>query len=280
MSLNTVSIRTDQGNFNVRILGAQGSWLICWPSQLNDHTSLLDFAGLLSLHHRVVLIDPPAMGSNRHLPYSPHIADYMPFAMSVFRGLGITSCHWVGHGAGGVVGAALAVAKPERIISLTLASTPMINPGRFKRSAVALIELLSGFGMGRRLLIRCGMEQLGYADKQERAWIKRRLNDMLERTDPQTISSMRPLDGPSVRRIFDKLSLQPPPMLILCGKHDRSVLPRDQRTVAEITRAIFVELPCGHATLLAEQETCAHAVERLTRMQDKASAQANRLMAA
>ncbi|NJS35677.1 MAG: hypothetical protein HC765_03355 [Brachymonas sp.] len=52
-------------------------------------------------------------------------------------------------------------------------------------------------------------------------------------------------------------------MLVLCGKYDRSVLPRDQRTVAETTHAIFVQLRCGHSALLAEHETCAHAVERL-----------------
>ncbi|NJS35676.1 MAG: hypothetical protein HC765_03350 [Brachymonas sp.] len=186
MTPKTVSIHTDQGVFNVHLMGEHGSWLICWPAQLNDHTSLLDFAGQLVRHHRIVLIDPTAMGSNQHLPYSSRVEDHLPFALSLFRGLGMEQCHWVGHGAGGVLGAALAVAARQRIQSLTLASTPMLKQGRFKLSAQTLKSMLSGFRLGRRILVKRGMEQLGYADTEEKKLVTRHLYAMFERTAPQT----------------------------------------------------------------------------------------------
>lgn len=191
------------------------------------------------------------------------------FAQSLLSHLGIEQCHWVGHSAGGVVGAGLRVAAPSRITSITLASTPMLSQGRFKLTAAASKNLLSGSRWGRRVLVSRGLEQVSYRHAEEKLLISDYLQNLFERTPPKTISGMRPLDGAVVRGIFDKMRTSPPPVLVLCGKLDPVVLPRDQRTVAEIMQGQFVELHCGHMNLLAEPEACAHAFTRFVRMQHK-----------
>ncbi len=247
------------------MLGERGQWVLCWPAQLTDHKSYLAFAQLLAHEHRIILIDPPAIGANQHLPYSDDLKRMVYFAQRTLSHLGAEQCHWVGHSAGGVVGAGLRVAAPGRIQSLTLSSAPMLSQGRFKLTAIAFKTLLSGSRWGRRLLAARGVAQVGFRDTQEKNLINTYLQDLFERTPPKTISSMRTLDSKVVRGIFDKLRTSPPPMLVLCGKHDPVVFPRDQRTVSDITQAQFVELPCGHMNLLAQPEASADAVMRFIR---------------
>lgn len=260
--MNKISITTDRGNFTAQLLGSRGDWVVCWPAQFSDSESLQDFARLLSQKFRVVLCDPPSVGLNQHLPYSAALPDSVYFAHRMIMKLGITKCHWVGQSAGGVIGAALYIASPELFLSLSLASAPMLSQGRFKLHVAATTALLSGSRLGRHVLASRGVNEMGYADASEKALLVAYMRKALERTSPQTIAHMRPLDGASVRRVFDKMRSQPPPLLILCGRHDRIVLQRDQRTVAEITQGQFVDLNCGHLPLLVAPENCAHAFQR------------------
>ena len=265
LPLKNISITTERGNFTAQLLGAQGDWVVCWPAQLNDAESFKDFARLLSRDFRVVLCDPPAMGVNQNLPYSNAIPDLVYYAHRVLVKLGIKKCHWVGHSAGGVVGAALYAVSPERFLSLSLASAPMLSQGRFKLHVAATTPILSASRLGRQVLASRGAQEMGYADPAEKALLTGYLRKVLDRTSPQTINSMRPLDGASVRRVFDKMRDKPPPLLILCGRHDRIVLQRDQRTVAEITQSQYVDLNCGHMPLLVDSENCAHAFQRFVK---------------
>ena len=262
LPLKNICIPSERGNFTAQLLGAKGDWVVCWPAQLNDAESFKDFARMLSRDFRVVLCDPPAMGVNQNLPYSNAIPDLVYYAHRVLVKLGIKKCHWVGHSAGGVVGAALYAASPERFLSLSLASAPMLSQGRFKLHVAATTSILSGSRLGRTVLASRGAHEMGYADSTEKAMLSGYLRKVLKRTSPQTINSMRPLDGASVRRVFDKMRSKPPPLLILCGRHDRIVLQRDQRTVAEITQSQYVDLNCGHMPLLVDSENCAHAFQR------------------
>ena len=262
MLLKTITITTEKGNFNAHRLGEHGSWVVCWPAQLTDHKSLMKFAQLLARHHRVVLCDPPAVGANDHLPYSDDFNRMLYYAQTVLAHFAIEQCHWIGHSAGGVVGAGLRVVSPSRIQSLTLASAPMLGQGKFKLTAAASKKLLAGYSWGRRVLVSRGVQQVGHADEKERKLVSRYLQDLFERTPHATIRGMRPIVSTVVRGVFDRLRASPPPMLVLCGRHDLIVLPRDQRTVAEITQAQFVDLPCGHMSLLAQPERCARAFER------------------
>jgi pimeloyl-ACP methyl ester carboxylesterase len=262
LPLKTTRIPTEKGNFTVQLLGKHGDWVICWPAQLNDHESMKKFGTLLAKDFRVVLCDPPAVGLNRELPYSHDVNDMVYFAQRMLTKLGVQRCHWVGQSAGGVVGVALQVANPARIQSITLASAPMLSQGRFKVAAAASRALLAGSRLGRRLLVSRGLKELGYGSDQEKKLTTRYLSHVFERMDPKTIRQMQPLNGASVRSAFDKLRTQHPPLLVLCGRHDHIVLPRDQSTVAEITQSHFVDLPCGHLIMLAQPEACAGAFQQ------------------
>jgi pimeloyl-ACP methyl ester carboxylesterase len=257
--LKIINIATQRGNFTAQLLGERGDWVVCWPAQFNGHKSMQDFALLLSRNFRVVLCDPPAIGLNQSLPYSQDIKDLVYYAHQVLLKLKIVRCHWIGHSAGGVVGAALHIASPERIQSLTLASTPMLSEGRFKLHVAVSTILLSGLRLGRYILAARSVHVFGFADLREKILVFDHVRKALDATRPKTIRGMRPLEGGSVRQVFDKMRSLPPPMLILCGGHDRVVLPRDQRTVAEIMQAQYVELPCGHMNTLTQPKACADA---------------------
>jgi 3-oxoadipate enol-lactonase len=260
--LKKIHIATDQGDYTAHVIGTHGEWVVCWPSQLSDLESVADFALMLARDYRVVVCEPPAVGTNTHLPYSNAINDMVFYAHRVLTHLGIDQCHWVGQSAGGVVGAALHSAAPGRIQSLTLIGTPMLSQGRLKVHLAATTALLAGSKLGRRLLAARIVKDLGYRDEKEKKLISRYFSRLLEQLDPKTIAALRPIDGASVRRVFERLRQNPPPMLVLGGEADPIVLLRDQRTVAEITQARFVKVPSGHMTLLVEPDVCAHAFFR------------------
>jgi pimeloyl-ACP methyl ester carboxylesterase len=223
---------------------------------------MADFVLMLSMHYRVLVCEPPAVGSNVHLPYTNEVNDMVHYAHRTLNHLGIEQCHWVGQSAGGVVGAALHSASPGRIQSLTLISTPMISQGRLKAHLSAATGLLSGSKLGRRLLTARIVNDMGFRDEREKKLLSRYFSQVLESTPPKTISSLRPINGASVRRVFERLRQNPPPTLVLAGEHDRVVLLRDQRTVAELTQARLVHVQAGHMTQLVEPDVCAHAFFR------------------
>jgi 3-oxoadipate enol-lactonase len=260
--MRLVKIPTERGSFTVQVMGEHGPWVVCWPPQLNDGESLKDFTRLLARHHQVVVCDPPAMGLNQHLPYSNQISDLVYYAHRVLIKLGIEQYHWVGQSAGGVVGAALYGAAPELFRSLTLVSTPMLKAGRFKLHLAAATFLLAGFQSGRELLAARAAEEVGSADSHEYALVSASLRKALMDAKPSTIRAMGTLPGEGVRAVFERLRANPPPMLIISGRHDRIVLARDQHTVAELTHSKYVELKCGHLCLQAEPEKTAHAIEK------------------
>jgi pimeloyl-ACP methyl ester carboxylesterase len=261
-TLNKTQIVTEQGIFTAQVIGSRGDWVVCWPSQFNDCDALADFALMLSRDYRVVLCDPPSMGVNAHLPYTNQVNELVHYGHLVLKRMGIERCHWVGHGAGGVIGAALHSALPGCMQSLTLVATPMLSQGRLKVHLAASTSLLAGSRLGRRLISARTVNDLGYANSHEKELLGRYISGILERTSPKVIASLRPLDGGSVRRVFERLRVAPPPTLIFCGEKDNIVLPRDQRTVAEILQAQFVSLRCGHVCLMVEPEACAHAFLR------------------
>lgn len=260
--MKKIQIATEQGDFTAQVIGSRGQWVVCWPTQLSDLESIADFALMLSREYRVVICEPPGVGMNVSLPYSNLVNDMVYYAHRVLNHLGIEQCHWVGQSAGGVVGAALHSATPGRIQSLTLVATPMLSQGRLKVHLAATTSLLAGSKLGRRLLAARIVKDVGFRDEKEKRLLAGYFTGLLDRIDPKTIAALRPIDGASVRRVFERLRQSPPPMLVLGGEFDRVILLRDQRTVAEITQARFVQVPSGHMTLLVEPDVCAHAFFR------------------
>jgi pimeloyl-ACP methyl ester carboxylesterase len=265
--LKTLRIATEKGKFHAHLMGDHGEWVVCWPGQLQDHESFKEFAQTLALDFRVLLCDIPAFGANRALPYTHSIDHHVYFARQLLAALKIDRCHWVGLSGGGVIGAALHNVMPQTLISLTLASTPLLSQSRISIQAMAASTFLGSSRLARRLLTSRIVQEMGYASAAEKAQLIAYFRKAFEQAHPQVISKLHALQGASLRRTFDQMRTHQPRMLLLTGKHDRVVLPRDQRTVAEITQSPIIYLDCGHMTLLVEPEACAHAFMRFTKRQ-------------
>lgn len=77
----------------------------------------------LSKGLRVVAWDAPGYGGSTALPMTaPRAADYAAALAGLLDGLGIERCHLVGHSLGALMAASFAADRPQRILSLTLAS--------------------------------------------------------------------------------------------------------------------------------------------------------------
>ncbi len=257
--MKKVLISTSFGSFHAQLLGTQGDWVICWPAQALDGESLMRFAQILAQTHRVVLVDPPAVGLNQHLPYTAQLDELVAYAHSLLMSLGIQRCHWVGHSSGGPLGAALHAAMPNCLQSLSLASSPMLKQSHVKQHKTILRALFAGFEQGRRFLAKRFAREVGASNGVERAQVAEHFLRSMNSIAPHNIRKLRPLDGHAVRQAFDEVRKKTVPILVLSGAHDGVVWPRDQRTVAEITQGTYVELNCGHLTLQMRAEECASA---------------------
>jgi pimeloyl-ACP methyl ester carboxylesterase len=226
-----------------------------------------EFAQILALDFRVLLCDIPAFGANRSLPYTHDIDRHVYFARHLLAALKIDRCHWVGHAGGGVIGVALHNVMPDCLLSLTLASTPLLSQSRISLQSTAARTFLGSSRLARRLFTSRIVQEMGYASAAEKSQLIAYYRQAFEQAQPDILSKLRALDGVSLRRSFDQMRTHPPRLLVLTGKHDHVVLPRDQRTVAEITQSPIVSLDCGHMTLLVEPETCAHAFMRFVKRQ-------------
>lgn len=257
--MKNITVNLSSGLFHFQIIGERGDWVICWPGQAVDSISLQPFAHLLAEHHRVVLLDPPAVGLNAHFPYSPSLAQLLVYADAVMQNVAIKRCHWIGHSSGGSLGAALHAARPGCLQSLTLASAPMLSQSHVKLHHAAVRSVLAGFTQGRQILAKHFAKEVGARNGLERSEITAHFSRVMQSVSPSNIRKFQPLDSQDVRRAFEHLRKKPLPCLVLCGQFDGIVWPRDQHTVAEITHSTYIELKCGHMNLQVLPEDCAQA---------------------
>ncbi|MGE0580467.1 MAG: pyrimidine utilization protein D [Reyranella sp.] len=104
------------------------------PTNRPDATTVLLSAGLggaagywapqlaaLRARYRVVAYDQGGTGRNSNAPAQDHsITAMADEAASVLDASGTDACHFIGHALGGLVGLELALARPERVRSLTI----------------------------------------------------------------------------------------------------------------------------------------------------------------
>ena len=75
----------------------------------------------LAARYRIVAYDQAGTGRNRcDLPEDHDIAAMADEALAVLQATGTPRCHFVGHALGGLVGLALALRAPDRLLSLTV----------------------------------------------------------------------------------------------------------------------------------------------------------------
>jgi aminoacrylate hydrolase len=101
----------------------------------------------LAESHRVILYDHRGTGrSDRSLPTGVTVDDMADDAIALMDGLGLEAAHFVGHAAGGLIGLALAVRRPERLTSLVVVNGWTRLDPHFARCFEARLALLRDTG--------------------------------------------------------------------------------------------------------------------------------------
>ena len=254
------AIDTDLGFINVIRGGDAGPWVVCWPTLMGDHRSMQAFAELLVPRHRVLLIDPPGFGINRHISTWPPLAQQAALAHRLVDALDIDRFHWVGQGFGGHVGAELVTRVGYRILSLTLASSPFVQSARVNMVSRMISWVLYRYEFGRYFVARHLTQQMVTGNEAERELTLRHTSSALDGTHLSVLRKLQPTPQPILTRLRERLVPIAIPRLVLAGSMDNMVLPRDQRTVADVLGARYVEVDSGFMTFLAQPNACAHAV--------------------
>ena len=257
--LSQLPIQTPIGEFVVHHTRGPGPAVVCWPSLLGDHRSVLEFAALLAPNFQVVLIDPPGIGVNNSITRWPLLSEQVELAHTVLDALQIDTCHWVGQGYGGHVGVGVATRFARRIRSLTLSSVPFVQMARVNVLPQPVADLLLNFSWGRRFAANHLARQLSTKDRRyERALVRESLRLLMANSNPEVVKQLGPMPTELLEQMRDMLKLMTAPTMIIAGQHDKSVLRRDQHTTAELVHgARYHEVDSGLMTLLVRPKECA-----------------------
>lgn len=108
---------------------AGGQVLVLWSSILSDHRIYRSQIRAWRDRHRLILVDGPGHGASGASPGPFSMADCGRALVQVLDALGVAQpVVVVGTSWGGLVGAELALARPERIRALVMLNTPVQTP--------------------------------------------------------------------------------------------------------------------------------------------------------
>lgn len=246
------------GLFQVHVSDGPLPAVVCWPSLLGDHHSMREFAEQLAPQHRIVLIDPPGMGINRHMTQWPLLSEQVIMARHILDGLKIDDCHWVGHGFGGLIGVGVVTLFASRIRSLTLTSVPFVQAARASLVSEMMLSLLAPTRWGRRLIAHSLAKQITKNDSKERALVRAGLIEVLDHGNMSVIKLLHSTPVVLLEQLREMLQDMNIMTLVIAGQHDKTVLQRDQHTTAEIIKsARYHEVDAGFMTLLIRPQECA-----------------------
>ncbi len=224
------------------LLHGIGSGSASWAAQLDERSGL-------AARFRVIAWDCPGYGGSDPLPgEAPAPADYADALDALLDGLGIARVHLVGHSLGGLIAAAFAARRAERLLSLALAD-----------SAAGYRNAPDEIRVGR-LEARIGaMTSLG---PEEVA--RRRAREVLSPSAPEDVyekvravqSRVKPAGYAQAARmlhgsdIFTDTAEIRTPTLVLCGGRDAVTPPAVSRGIAAAvagSRCVILE-GLGHAS--------------------------------
>ncbi|GEM_PF-5540897 len=227
---------------------------------LGDNMSMRAFCAQLIKRHRVVLVDPPGFGANNTISQWPDIYAQAAIAHEIVDALGLERFHWVGHGYGGLIGTILAGRVGYRIGSFTLSSVPYVRANRIKIMSELVTSLLYGSHYGRALIARRLSAQIATASPAERALTHQQVMSTQTEGNVGVVRRARAIPQTVLNKLRIQLVGLNVPKLVLAGRVDNLVLPRDQRTFAEVLNARYFEVDSGFMTFLAQPEECARQV--------------------
>ena len=110
-------INTPNGQIHYAEIGS-GTPVVLYPNRPRSWVIYRRLAELLSVSHRVVVLDPPGCGASDPLPDPIEIADLSAVTVAVMDGLGIEQAHVSGHHTGATVAVDLAARLPDRVLSI------------------------------------------------------------------------------------------------------------------------------------------------------------------
>jgi 3-oxoadipate enol-lactonase len=148
-------INTRIGELAVHEHGGGDETIVFWPALYTDHRMYAQQVAAFSDSYRLLVIDPPGHGASPAPCDLVSMPDCAEAVIEVLDAYGLQKVHWVGTSWGGIVGAHLGAAHPERFESLLLANTPFDHGDpsalRGAKFVVGLAQIFGGssvFGKG------------------------------------------------------------------------------------------------------------------------------------
>jgi pimeloyl-ACP methyl ester carboxylesterase len=256
----SVGVSTDVGTIVTHQLGAEGAWVVCWPTLFTDHRGMLDFAELIERKHRVLIIDPPGYFASNAIARFPEFGPLLNATVQVLDHLEIDRFHWVGCGFGGHMGCAVAKRLPKRMISLTLSSTPLLKPAALKMLAVRFSNMLYFTSWGRTRMVRYLAEQMLNATNDERRLTELHMARTFKDANVGVTSRIRPTKSGQLKQLREWLLASTQPTLFIAGERDLICKARDQKTASELMpHSRYVAIDSGFLTFATQPEACASA---------------------
>jgi 3-oxoadipate enol-lactonase len=239
------------------LLSGFGTSLVEWP---------LPFLANLEGSHRLILMDNRGMGESVGPMDNYSMAAAATDVAGLLDALGLERVHVFGHSMGGMVGQHFALHFPQRLHSLTLASTAPggpANPNLVPPQPAVLAQFSQPPSGDRAQDVRDGWF-IGYTPafiERERPLLEAMLETKLAYPEPPPVARQGQMFAlTQTHDIYDRLSEISCPTLILTGAEDILVPPQNSHIMAaRIPNARLIEYPNAAHGLLVETDG---AVER------------------
>ena len=260
-------IETEAGRLAVCSLGVEAATLVLWPSVFADHRIHLDLARRLAGRVRVVLIDGPGHGRSGPPAASADIAAHARAMAEVMAAEGVSHAVVGGTSWGGLVGAELALIRPDLVDGVVLMNLPVRMRGGRPTLQDRLI-FLGARTILRTATFRNGVARSFFAPRSEASAPEAlaAFHEMLRAADPvalsQAVGSVMLRDAAwRGDALSQRLSRIAAPVLIVAGRDDALYPLPDQRKAAAALRAgRLVEVEGRHISPVDAPDATADAI--------------------
>ncbi len=220
----------------------------CWQNWLSN---IPHFAR----RHRVLALDLPGFGDSPSPEWEISISNYGRLVLEFCDAVGVRDCAIVGNSMGGFVAAETAVAEPGRFERLALVSAAGVSSARSKRAPTAAVARMINAGAPVAFKAQTRALRRRRARNAAFAGIFHRPHELRPELIWETFSGgdrgekfVEALTNLASYDILDRLEDVDVPALIVWGRHDKVVPPRDAAEYARRLRNSSLEVfdECGH----------------------------------
>lgn len=260
-------IATEAGALAVHDIGSGPRTIVLWPSIFADHHIHLRLAAALDGQARTLLIDGPGHGGSGPAPDGHDIASHARAMARIVDEAGLSRAVVGGTSWGGLVGAELALIRPELVSGVVLMNLPV----RMGSSGPGLQDRL--IALGARHILRTGLFRDGVARSffaretlAQRPEALATFHATLRRADAAALSdavaSVMLRDAAwRGAALAERLARIAAPVLMVAGRHDDLYPLADQRQAAAgLRKGRLVEVGGRHISPVDAPEAVAEAV--------------------